>query len=136
LVATFNIAEQKKGRNYLFSPKGRLGLMFLKHYANCSDRKMIEQLNSNLDYQFFCDIELGFERLTNYKIVSQIRCELAEKLDINLVEKALFNSWKQHIDSTDQIVMDATCYESLPLRNYFGNLFIGCTINYVKLVLS
>mgnify|MGYP000966995395 CR=1 FL=1 len=62
LVATFNITEQKKGRNYLFSPKGRLGLMFLKHYANCSDRKMIEQLNSNLDYQFFCDIELGFER--------------------------------------------------------------------------
>lgn len=112
LVATFNIAEQKKGRNYLFSPKGRLGLMFLKHYTNCSDRKMIEQLNSNLDYQFFCDIELGFERLTNYKIVSQIRCELAEKLDINLVEKALFNSWKQHIDNSDQIVMDATCYES------------------------
>lgn len=112
LVATFNITEQKKGRTCLFSPKGRLGLMFLKHYANCSDRKMIEQLNSNLDYQFFCDIELGFERLTNYKIVSQIRCELAKKLDVNLVEKALFNSWKTHIDSTDQIVMDATCYES------------------------
>ncbi|WP_093667514.1 transposase [Tenacibaculum sp. MAR_2009_124] len=112
LVTTLNITEQKKGRNYLFSPKGRLGLMFLKHYANCSDRKMIEQLNSNLDYQFFCDIELGFERLTNYKIISQIRCELAEKLDINLVEKVLFNSWKNHIDSTDQIVMDATCYES------------------------
>ena len=111
-MATFNITEQKKGRTCLFSPKGRLGLMFLKHYANCSDRKMIEQLNSNLDYQFFCDIELGFERLTNYKIVSQIRCELAEKLDINLVEKALFNSWKKHIDSTNQIVMDATCYES------------------------
>ena len=53
---------------------------------------MIDQLNSNLDYQFVCDIELGFERLTNYKIVSQIRCELAEQLDINLVEKALFNS--------------------------------------------
>ena len=112
LVATFNITEQKKGRTCLFSPKGRLGLMFLKHYANCWDRKMIEQLNSNLDYQFFCDIELGFERLTNYKIVSQIRCELAKKLDVNLVEKALFNSWKTHIDSTDQIVMDATCYES------------------------
>lgn len=86
--------------------------MFLKHYSNCSDRKLIEQLNSNLDYQFFCDIELGFERLTNYKIVSQIRCELAEKLDIDLVEKVLFNSWKPVIDSANQIVMDATCYES------------------------
>ena len=112
MVTTFGITEQTKGRNYLFSPKGRLGLMFLKHYANCSDRKLIEQLNSNLDYQFFCDIELGFERLTNYKIVSQIRCELSEKLDINLAEKALFNSWKNEIDSPNQIVMDATCYES------------------------
>ena len=112
MVTTFDITEKTKGRNYLFSPKGRLGLMFLKHYANCSDRKLIEQLNSNLDYQFFCDIELGFERLTNYKIVSQIRCELAEGLDINLVEKVLFSSWKKEIDSTNQIVMDATCYES------------------------
>lgn len=112
LLKTFGITEQNKGRNYLFSPKGRLGLLFLKHYANCSDRKLIEQLNSNLDYQFFCDIELGFERLTNYKIVSQIRCELSEQLDIHSTEKTLFNFWKNEIDSTSQIVMDATCYES------------------------
>ena len=78
--------------------------------------------------------------MTNYKIVSQIRCELAEKLDINLVEKALFNSWKKHIDSTDQIVMDATCYESEvrypTIQKLLWNLFIGCTINYVKHALS
>ena len=86
--------------------------MFLKHYTCCSDRKLIEQFNSNLDYQFFCDIELGFERLTNYKIVSQIRCELASRLDIHAVEKVLYNSWKSEISSSNQIVMDATCYES------------------------
>jgi len=112
LVESFGIREQKKGRTYLFSPKGRLGLMFLKHYANCSDKKLIEQLNSNLDYQLFCDIDLGFERLTNYKIVSQIRCELSDKLAIDQVEKILFNSWKSQISCTNQIVMDATCYES------------------------
>ncbi|WGH74844.1 transposase [Tenacibaculum tangerinum] len=111
LVNTFGIHEQSTGRNYLFSPKGRLGLMFLKHYANCSDKKLIEQLNSNLDYQFFCDVELGFERLTN-KIVSQIRCELSEKLEISSVEKVLFSFWKGQIESANQIVMDATCYES------------------------
>jgi len=49
--------------------------MFLKHYVCCSDRKLIEQLNSNIDYQFFCDIYLGVHRLTNFKVVSQIRCE-------------------------------------------------------------
>ncbi|WP_371412775.1 transposase [Kordia sp. SMS9] len=74
----------------LFSPKGRLALMFLKHYACCSDSRLIEQLNSNLDYQFFCDISLGFNRLTNSKIVSQIRCELAICLDIYSVEKCLY----------------------------------------------
>lgn len=86
--------------------------MFLKHYTCCSDRKLIEQLNSNLDYQYFCDIELGFERLTNYKIVSQIRCELSSALDIHQLEKTLYNSWKQEISSPNQVVMDATCYES------------------------
>ena len=112
LVKTFGITESSKGRNLLFSPKGRLGLMFLKNYTGLSDAKLIEQLNSNFDYQFFCDIELGFERLTNFKIVSQIRCELSENLDIDSLEKALFASWKPYMDTTHQIVMDATCYES------------------------
>lgn len=86
--------------------------MFLKHYSCCSDRKLLEQLNSNLDYQFFCDISLGFERLTNFKIISQIRCELAESLDIDSLEKILYNRWSDYIDSPQQITVDATCYES------------------------
>lgn len=86
--------------------------MFLKHYACCSDELLIEQLNSNLDYQFFCDISLGYERLTNYKIVSQIRCELASKLSIGQLEKHLYNQWRDYIDHPDQVVVDATCYES------------------------
>lgn len=96
----------------LFSPKGRIALMFLKHYAGCSDKKLIEQLNGNLDYQFFCDMSLGFERITNYKIVSQIRCELAGKLDIDRLERSLYAHWKDFIDSPDQVTVDATCYES------------------------
>ena len=96
----------------MFSPKGRIGLMFLKHYACCSDQKLIEQLNSNLDYQFFCDISLGFERLTNYKIVSQIRCELSDSLDIDSLEKVLFNKWSPFMNQTNQATVDATCYES------------------------
>lgn len=95
-----------------FSPKGRIALMILKHYAGCSDQKLIEQLNSNLDYQFFCDIVLGYKRLTNFKIVSQIRCELADNLNIEATEKALYNHWKDYIDSPAQATTDATCYES------------------------
>ena len=112
LVATFELKEQASGSKMLFSPKGRIALMLLKHYACCSDRKLIEQLNSNLDYQFFCDIHLGFERLTNYKIVSQIRCELASRLDIDFTEASLYNHWKNYINNKGHFTVDATCYES------------------------
>lgn len=112
LVKTFKIKETVKGTKNYFSPKGKLALMYLKHYACCSDKRLIEQLNGNIDYQFFCDIHLGHQRLTNYKIVSQIRCELAALLSIDKVEKVLFNSWSDFIKDQQCITTDATCYES------------------------
>ena len=112
LVDALDVKEKTSGSKMLFSPKGRIALMVLKHYACCADSKLIEQLNSNIDYQFFCDIHLGFNRLTNFKIVSQIRCELAAKLHIDSLEKVLYNHWSPYIDSKSQITVDATCYES------------------------
>ena len=109
LVLSFNIKESIKGTKNYFSPKGKLALMFLKHYACCSDKKLIEQLNANIDYQFFCDIHLGHHRLTNYKIVSQIRCELSMSLNIEQVEKTLFTHWSAHIKEQGCIFTDATC---------------------------
>lgn len=44
----------------VLNPKGIIALIFLKHYTCCSDRKLIEQLNGNIDDQFFCDLHLGF----------------------------------------------------------------------------
>ena len=76
LIKEFRLKDKGKGPNGIFSPRGKIALMFLKNYAGCSDRKLVEQLNGNIDYQFFCDIFLGLnQRLTNYKIVSEIRCE-------------------------------------------------------------
>ena len=112
LVSVFKIKESIKGTKNYFSPKGKLALMFLKHYACCSDKRLIEQLNANIDYQFFCDIHLGYHRLTNYKIVSQIRCELSTKLNISKTEKVLFNHWSKFIKDQHCITTDATCYES------------------------
>ena len=112
LVSIFKIKESIKGTKNYFSPKGKLALMFLKHYACCSDKRLIEQLNANIDYQFFCDIHLGHHRLTNYKIVSQIRCELSTTLNIEKVDKTLFNHWSSYIKEQGCIFTDATCYES------------------------
>ena len=89
LVGTFGLADSKKGPLSIFSPQGKLALMFLKHYAVCSDKRLAEQLNGNIDYQFFCGIYLGAQRLTNYKIVSEIRCELSKKLDIDKIQQVL-----------------------------------------------
>src|SRR5690606_32192715 len=80
-----------KGRHQLFPPQGRLALMFLKNYSGLSDLKLIEQLNGNVEWQFFCGISLGFERITNVKIVSQIRCELASAFNIKTGEQTHYD---------------------------------------------
>ena len=112
LIRTFGLDDAQKGPLSIFGPQGKLALMFLKHYGCCSDKRLVEQLNGNIDYQFFCGIDLGSDRLVNYKIVSEIRCELAKKLDMDKVQQVLFDSWSPHITDKHSIVMDATCYES------------------------
>lgn len=86
--------------------------MFLKNYSGLSDKKLIEQLNGNVEWQFFCGIYLGHRRIDNYKIVSQIRCELAEKLNIQKLQKTLYDYWSSYIEEPEKITMDASCYES------------------------
>lgn len=112
LVDTFSLKKHRHGRPLLFSPQGRIALMFLKNYSGLSDFKLIEHLNGNLEWQFFCGIHLGMERITNYKIVSQIRGELASGLCIKDLEAVFYRYWQGHINSPSDIVMDATCYES------------------------
>jgi len=60
----------------------------------------------------FSVICLGLERIDNYKIVSQIPCELALDLKIDNIKKVLYNYWKPYIDEQEKVVVDATCYES------------------------
>ena len=87
-MVQFDIKVHNKGPECIFTPKGKLALMFLKNYAGVSDFKLIEQLNGNIHYQIFCDILLDpGERFENFKIVSQIRCGLASQLDIERCEK-------------------------------------------------
>jgi hypothetical protein len=113
LIKVFDLKSSKKGPRSYFSPRGKLALMFLKHYALVSDRKLIEQLNSNVDYQIFCDIVIHpSDRITNYKIVSEIRCELSSKLDIASCQAVLASHWRPYCNNKDSITCDATCYES------------------------
>jgi hypothetical protein len=112
LVKHLKLKENKKGPSRLFSPKGMVALMFLKSYLSCSDRKLIEHLNGNINFQLFCDIFLGGKRLTNFKIVSQVRTFLSSRLDIKESQVLLAKAWKPYLDHPTVMLSDATCYET------------------------
>jgi hypothetical protein len=113
LIRSFKLKSAKVGRKALFDSQGQLALMFLKAYTGLSDRKLIEQLNANIDYQLFCGILLSpTERLVDYKIVSKIRTQLGKKLDIQSCQKTLAKHWKPYLVDTHVMLTDATCYES------------------------
>jgi len=87
--------------------------MFLMHFSSCSDQRLVEQVNGSVYYQIFCDILLSpGEVIGNYKIVSQIRRELGNRLDIWLVQKVLADHRKPYMGDLSQATVDATCYES------------------------
>ena len=87
--------------------------MILKSYTNFSDSALIDHLNGNIHYQLFCGIQIDpLHPLTNYKIVSAIRQELADCLDIPSSQQVLAESWKPYLENLHVCMTDATCYES------------------------
>jgi Transposase domain (DUF772). len=87
--------------------------MFLKAYTNLSDSQLIDNLNSNIHYQLFCGVRINpLNPLTNFKIVSDIRCEIASKLDIDSMQQILSSHWKPYMGNLRVHMTDATCHES------------------------
>jgi len=137
LTKKLRVKEYRKGPGRIFSPQGMLALMFLKSYVDCSDRKLISHLNGNIDFQIFCGIFLGPERISNYKIVSAIRCQLARTLDIKSLQAVLAESWKPYLTDTNIMLEDATCYETSMRYPTDVKLLWECTewvYNQLKLV--
>lgn len=135
LVVSFGLNESKKGPRSIFSPKGKLALMFLKHYSGDSDYGLMEHLNGNLDWQFFCGVYLGTGRLTNFKIISDIRTSLSKKLDIDKLQQAFYRHWSPYIEDKHSMVMDATCYES-HLRYPTGVKLLWECVNWLHTLLK
>lgn len=137
LVSALGLRGYRKGPEAIFSPKGKLALMFLKNYSGCSDHKLIEQFNGNIYYQLFCDtlLDPGFH-LKNFKIVSQIRCELAEKLNIPKLEEILMDKWRPYMSSLNSVTCDATCYESSIRYPTDAKLLFECVMWMYKQVCS
>ncbi len=85
---TMGLSEQRLGRRNIFSPSAKIALMVLKAYTGFSDRQLVEHLNGNIHYQMFCGIMINPSfPITNYKIVSAIRNEIASRLDVDSSRK-------------------------------------------------
>ena len=101
------------GRKSYFSPEGKIALMVLKSYTNFSDAQLIEHLNGNIHYQLFCGVQIDpLHPLTNPKIVSAIRQELADRLDVESLQLILAEHWTPYLENLHVCMTDATCYES------------------------
>ncbi len=107
------LSSQRLGRRNIFSPSAKIALMVLKSYTGFSDRQLVEHLNGNIHYQLFCGImtDPSFS-ITNYKIISAIRNEMASRLDIDSLQEVLASHWKPYLENLHVYMTDATCYES------------------------
>ena len=113
LVSVWGIGEKAFGPSSYFPPAGKIALMFLKHYSCCSDERLISQLNGNFHYQFFCGIWIDpTDPLEHRQLVSSIRTELSQSLPIDGLQQVLASHWKAHMSEPENLLCDATCYES------------------------
>ena len=107
------LSDHRLGRRNIFSPSAKIALMVLKAYTGFSDRQLVEHLNGNIHYQMFCGIMIDPSfPMTNYKMVSAIRNEIASRLDIDSLQEVLASHWKPYLDNLHVCMTDATCYES------------------------
>ena len=113
LARQMHLKSPALGRKSYFSPEGKIALMILKPYTNFSDSQLIERLNCNIHYQLFCGVQIDpLHPLTNPKIVSAIRQELAHRLDVESLQLILAEHWKPYLENLHVCMTDATCYES------------------------
>lgn len=88
--------------------------MFLKSYTRFLDAELIENLNSNIHYQLFCGARINpLKPLTNFKLVSAIRCELASLFPIDELQEVLSAYWKPYMANL-QVHMTDTVLKSTP----------------------
>ena len=110
---SLGLSSSRRGRHAYFSPEGKVALMLLKAYTGFSDATLIEHLSGNIHLQIFCGVYIHPCRpLTNYKIVSAIRSELACLLNVDSAQQVLALHWKPYLDNLHVMMTDATCYES------------------------
>ena len=87
--------------------------MLLKSHISLSDKDLIAQLNVNIHYQLLCGVRINpLNPLSNFKILSEIRCEIGLLMNIDKLQQILASHWKPYLEHSSILMTDATCYES------------------------
>jgi len=107
------LSRETRGRKPIFDTRGKLALMFLKSYLDVSDEQLMERLSSDYLVQFFCGVYFRPEdKVPDFKLISQIRVELGKNLDLDAFQKVMAKHWKPYMKDIEEVLSDATCYES------------------------
>ena len=110
MARSMSLSENRLGRRNIFIPSAKIAFMVLKAYTGFSDRRLVEHLNGNIHYRMFCGIMIDPSfPITNYKIVSAIRNEIASRLDIESLQEILATHWKPYLENLHMCMTDAIC---------------------------
>lgn len=105
--------KSNAGRKSTLCLRGEIGLMFLKAYSNLSDKDLIDRLNTDFSYQFFCNVVIDpLKPIKDNQLPNKIRVKLSKKIDWHEFQKQLAINWKKDLDHTQIGMQDATCYET------------------------
>lgn len=108
-----NTRHRPQGVKAIFSLEGALGLMFLKHFTQLSDAKLISRLNTDWHFQMFC----GLSPKVDYGIkdkdtVGRWRRFFGRRMNISQLQDRLVQDWGSDLEHTQVSMQDATVYES------------------------
>lgn len=113
IVKKIKLKKNRKGPEAIFTPAGKIRLEFLKCYTGFSDKRLSEEIMSNINYQIFCDVCFPIETVKfDYKVISKIRSSLSKKIKREEIQRILFKSWSPYVKNKEIGLLDATCYES------------------------
>lgn len=113
LAALLPQRKNLKGAKPWFNNEGKIALQFLKHYEGCSDRRLLERINTDYALQFFCGISLGInEEIKDKDLIWKTRSMVAAHLDIEKFQELFIIKWKSYMTDTQTGMSDASCYES------------------------
>lgn len=106
-----------------------MALMVLKHYLNCSDRQLIDRLNSDIFVQLFCFTRIPLNKpVRDYDLVSRWRVFFGKHMDLSSFQDTLASHWKGKLSNLGRLMDDATCYVSnIKYPTDVKLLFDSCT---------